>query len=102
MRPDDKQVLLDALEQIKVPDPSENFEQRLYQDWERVVLTSPAKSTRAISEILMIARGHHKLFIFLAMMAILASVLLGQRMVNSTEDELRRIDALSELSLSTI
>jgi len=102
MKSNDRQVFLDALEQMKPPDPSANFEQRLHQDWERMVLTSPAKSTHGISEVLTFARTHHKLVIFLAMMAIIASVLLGQGTMGSAEDDLRHIDALSELSLSTM
>ena len=102
MKSNDRQVLLNTLEQVKPPDPSANFEQRLHQDWERLVLTSPTKSTHGISEVLTFAWAHHKLVIFLAMMAIVASVLLGQRMIASAEDDLQQIDALSELSLSTI
>jgi hypothetical protein len=45
---------------------------------------------------------HPRLVALIAIVIITASVLLGQHLLTSPEEELHRIDALSELSLSTI
>jgi len=101
MRSNDKQHLKRVLDQIKVQGPSTHFEQRIYQDWQRTV-SNVEQPTHRLSEALVLARLHPRIVGLIAIVAITASVLLGQHLLMSQDEELHRIDALSELSLSTI
>ena len=101
MRANDKKHLKKALDQIAVQEPSTHFEQRIYQDWQRTVAKTE-KPNHGLSEVLVLARLHSKIAALIAFVVIAASVLLGQHLLTSPEEELYRIDALSELSLSTI
>jgi len=101
MRSKDKQHLKKVLDQIKAQDPSTHFEQRIYQDWQRTV-SNVEQPTYRLSEALALARLHPKIVGLIAVVVITASVLLGQHLLTSQDEELHRIDALSELSLSTI
>ena len=101
MRSIDKKHLKKVFDQIEAQEPSAHFEQRIYQDWQRVVANAERPIYR-LSEVLVLAKLHHKLVIFMAIVAITASVLLGQHVLGSQDEDLHRIDALSELSLSTI
>ena len=101
MRANDKKHLKKALDQIEVQEPSIHFEQRIYQDWQRTVAKTE-KPNHGLSEVLVLARLHSKIAALIAFVVIAASVLLGQHLIASQDDELHRIDALSELSLSTI
>ena len=101
MRSNDKMYLKKALDQIEVQDSSPHFEQRIYQDWQRTV-SNVEQPTYRISEALALARLHPKIVGLIAVVVITASVLLGQHLLTSEDEELHRIDALSELSLSTL
>ena len=101
MRANDKKHLKKVLDQIEVQEPSTHFEQRIYQDWQRTVAKTE-KPNHGLSEVLVLARLHSKIAALIAFVVIAASVLLGQHLLTSPEEELYRIDALSELSLSTI
>jgi len=101
MRSNDKQHLKKVLDQIKAQDPSTHFEQRIYQDWQRM-LSNTDQPTHRLSEALVLVKLHPKIIGLIAIVAITASVLLGQHFLMSQDEELHRIDALSELSLSTI
>ena len=101
MRSNDKKHLKRVLDQIKVQGPSTHFEQRIYQDWQRTV-SNVEQPTHRLSEALVLARLHPRIVGLIAIVAITASVLLGQHLLMSQYEELHRIDALSELSLSTI
>ena len=101
MRSKDKQHLKKVLDQIKAQDPSTHFEQRIYQDWQRTV-SNVEQPTYRLSEALALARLHPKIVGLIAVVFITASVLLGQHLLISQDEELHRIDALSELSLSTL
>ena len=101
MRASDKKHLKKVLDQIEVQEPSTHFEQRIYQDWQRTVAKTE-KPNHGLSEVLVLARLHSKIAALIAFVVIAASVLLGQHLIASQDDELHRIDALSELSLSTI
>ena len=98
MRSNDKKHLKRVLDQIKVQGPSTHFEQRIYQDWQRRV-SNVEQPKHRLSEALVLARLHPKI---IGLIAITASLLLGQHFLMSQDEELHRIDALSELSLSTI
>jgi len=101
MRSNDKKHLNQVLDQIKVQGMSTDFEQRIYQDWQRTV-SNMEQPTYRLSEALALARLHPKIVGLIAVVVITASVLLGQHLLTSQDEELHRIDALSELSLSTI
>lgn len=101
MRSNDKMHLKRVLDQIKVQEPSTHFEQRIYQDWQRTV-SNVEQPTYRLSEALALARLHPKIVGLVAVVVITASVLLGQQLLTSQDEELHRIDALSELSLSTL
>jgi len=101
MRANDKKHLKKVLDQIEVQESSTHFEQRIYQDWQRAVSMGDQPTDR-FSEVLVLARLHPRLVALIAIAIITASVLLGQHLLTSPEEELHRIDALSELSLSTI
>ncbi|ANJ00229.1 MULTISPECIES: hypothetical protein [Polynucleobacter] len=102
MRSNDKKYLKKALDQIEVQSSSSDFEQRIYQDWQRTV-TKVEKPSNRFSEVLVLLKLHPKRVTFLLIALVITSALLTQKLlVNSQDDELRRIDALSELSLSTI
>ena len=101
MRANDKKHLKKVLDQIEVQESSTHFEQHIYQDWQRAVSKGDQPTDR-ISEVLVLARLHPRLVALIAIVIITASVLLGQHLLISPEEELHRIDALSELSLSTI
>ncbi|MDH6504947.1 hypothetical protein [Polynucleobacter sphagniphilus] len=101
MRVNDKKHLKKVLDQIEVQEPSTHFEKRIYQDWQRTVAKTE-KPNHGLSEVLVLARLHSKIAALIAFVVIAASVLLGQHLLTSPEEELYRIDALSELSLSTI
>ena len=101
MRSNDKKHLNRVLDQIKVQGMSTDFEQRIYQDWQRTV-SNVEQPTYRISEALALARLHPKIVGLIAVVVITASVLLGQHLLTSQDEELHRIDVLSELSLSTI
>ena len=101
MRSNDKQHLKRVLDQIKVQGPSTHFEQRIYQDWQRRV-SNVEQPKHRLSEALVLARLHPKIVGLIAVVVITASVLLGQHLLTSQDEELHRIDVLSELSLSTI
>jgi hypothetical protein len=102
MRSNDKTYLKKALDQIEVQSSSSDFEQRIYQDWQRTVAKADNSSNR-FSEVLTLARLHPKAVAFLLILLAAASVLLTQHfLIASQDEELRRIDVLSELSLSTI
>jgi hypothetical protein len=101
MRVNDKKHLKKVLDQIEVQEPSTHFEQRIYQDWQRVVLKVD-RPTHRFTEVLALARLHPRLAALIAMVVITGSVLLGQHLLTNQDEELHRIDALSELSLSTI
>ena len=101
MRANDKKHLKKVLDRIEVQEPSTQFEQRIYQDWQRTVAKTE-KPNHGLSEVLVLARLHPKLAALMAFVVIAGSVLLGQHLIASQDDELHRIDALSELSLSTI
>ena len=98
MRSNDKKYLNKALDQIEVQSPSFDFEQRIYQDWQRAV-TNEDQSTHRLTEAMVLVKSHPKI---IGLIAITASLLLGQHFLMSQDEELHRIDALSELSLSTI
>ena len=101
MRVNDKKHLKKVLDRIEVLEPSTQFEQRIYQDWQRAVSKGDQPTDR-FSEVLVLARLHPRLVTLIAIVIITISVLLGQHLLTSPEEELHRIDALSELSLSTI
>jgi len=101
MRSNDKMDLKKVLDQIEVQDSSTHFEQRIYQDWQRTVSNGIHPAHR-FSNVLVLARLHPKIVGLIAIVAITASVLLGQHLLTSQDEELHRIDALSELSLSTL
>ena len=101
MRATDKKHLKKVLDRIEVQEPSTQFEQRIYQDWQRAVSKGDQPTDR-FSEVLVLARLHPRLVTLIAIVIITISVLLGQHLLTSPEEELHRIDALSELSLSTI
>lgn len=101
MRANDKKHLKKVLDRIEVQEPSTQFEQRIYQDWQRAVSKGDQPTDR-FSEVLVLARLHPRLVTLIAIVIITISVLLGQHLLTSPEEELHRIDALSELSLSTI
>ncbi|MBU3615577.1 hypothetical protein ICN46_11815 [Polynucleobacter sp. Latsch14-2] len=101
MRANDKKHLKKVLDQIEVQESSTQFEQRIYQDWQRAVSKGDQPTDR-FSEVLVLARLHPRLVTLIAIVIITISVLLGQHLLTSPEEELHRIDALSELSLSTI
>jgi|GEM_PF-430455 len=102
MRSNEKKQLKKIFDQIEVQNPSIHFEQRIYQDWQRVVAKAE-KPNHRFSEVLVHAKVHPRMVVFLVIVAIAASILLAQHLlISSQDDELRRIDALSELSLSTI
>lgn len=101
MRPSEKNHLKKVLDQIEVEKPTANFEQRIYQDWQRAV-TQVEKPAHRFSEVLVLVKMRPKRLVLLAIIAITASVLLGQQIIVSQDEELHRIDTLSELSLSTI
>ena len=101
MRANDKKHLKKVLDQIEVQESSTHFEQRIYQDWQRTVAKTE-KPNHGLFEVLVLARLHPKLAALMAFVVIAGSVLLGQHLIASQDDELHRIDALSELSLSTI
>jgi len=101
MRANDKKHLKKVLDQIKIQEPSTHFEQRIYQDWQRAVSKGDQSRDR-FSKVLVLARLHPRLVALIAIVGITAFVLLGQHLLTSPEEELHRIDALSELSLSTI
>ena len=101
MRSNDKKHFKRALDQIKVQDPSTHFEQRIYQDWQ-IAVSNLEQPTHRFSNALVLARLHPKIVGLIVIIAIAVSVLLGQQLLTSQDEELHRIDALSELSLSTI
>ena len=101
MRSNDKKHLNQVLDQIKVQGMSTDFEQRIYKDWQRTV-SNVEQPTYRLSEALALARLHPKIVGLIAVVVITASVLLGQHLLTSQDEELHRIDALSELSLSTL
>jgi len=101
MRANDKKHLKKVLDQIEVQESSTHFEQRIYQDWQRMV-SNTDQPTHRFSEALVLVKLHPKIIGLIAIVAITASVLLGQHFLMSQDEELHRIDALSELSLSTI
>lgn len=101
MRSNDKKYLKKALDQIEVQRPPAHFEQRIYQDWQRTV-SNANQSTQRFFSVLVLARLHPKVVGLLAIMAIAASVLIGQHWMSFEDEELHQIDVLSELSLSTI
>jgi len=101
MRSNEKKHLKRVLDQIKVQGPSTHFEQRIHQDWQRTV-SNVEQPTHRFFNVLVLARLHPRIIGLTAILAITASVLLGQHLLTSEEEELHRIDALSELSLSTI
>ena len=101
MRSNDKKHLRRILDQIKVQGPPTHFEQRIYQDWQRAV-SNVEQSTHRLSDALALVRLHPKIVGLIAIVAITASALLGQHLLTSQDEELYRIDVLSELSLSTI
>ena len=101
MRSNDKKHLNRVLDQIKVQGMSTDFEQRIYQDWQTTV-SNVERPTYRLSEALALARLHPKIVGLIAVVVITASVLLGQHLLTSQDEELHRIDVLSELSLSTI
>jgi hypothetical protein len=101
MRSSDKKYLKKVLDQIEVQDPSTDFEQRIYQDWQRTV-SNEDQSTHRLTEAMVLVKSHPKIIGLIAIVAITASLLLGQHFLMSQDEELHRIDALSELSLSTI
>ena len=101
MRSNDKKHLNRVLDQIKVQGMSTDFEQRIYQDWQTTV-SNVERPTYRLSEALALARLHPKIVGLIAVVVITASVLLGQHLLTSQDEELHRIDALSELSLSTL
>ena len=90
-----------VLDQTLIEAPSTHFEQRLHQDWQRII-GSQAHPKRSLSQVLTLAKSRRRIAALLAMMAIMTSILLGQHWLNSQEDDLRQIDTLSELSLSTL
>jgi hypothetical protein len=101
MKTNERSHLKKAFDRIDVGPLATSLEQRIYQDWQSVVATNQKPSNR-ISEVLVMAKLHPKSVIFIAIVTIAASVLLGQHFYAAQEDDLHRIDVLSELSLSTI
>ena len=97
----DKHDLQQILDQVQVEEPSANFEQKLFQDWQRIVLQNEQPPTR-LSEVMVLAKSHPKLSLLVMTLVLMTSVLLGQYWMASQDEELHRIDALSELSLSTM
>jgi hypothetical protein len=101
MRSNDKKHLKKMLDQIKVQEASTHLEQRIYQGWQRAVANKD-QSTFRLSEVLTLAKLHPRLVGLIAIVVISASVLLGQHLLGSQDEDLHQIDALSELSLSTL
>ena len=101
MRSNDRKHLKKVLDQIEVQGPSAHFEQRIYQDWQKTA-SNVNQPTHRFSNILVLARLHPKIFGLIVIAVITASVLLGQHWLSFEDEELHRIDALSELSLSTL
>lgn len=101
MSSNEKKQFLQVLDQLPVQEPSVYFEQRLHQDWERTILNRVPKK-HYLSSAIALAKTHRRVTALLGMVVITASILLSQYALNSQEEDLRQIDTLSELSLSTI
>lgn len=101
MKLNDKKSLKRLFDQVKVQEPSTHFERRIFQDWQRS-FNKTEKSHHAFSDVLTLAKLHPKLLVLIAIVAVTASVFLGQHLLMSQDEGMHRIDALSELSLSTI
>jgi hypothetical protein len=101
MRTTENKKLQKLLDQISVPSSSAHFEKTLHQDWRRVVHREVYPSHR-MSHVLTLAKSHRRLTAFIVAAAFLASALMGQHVLSSQEEDLRQMDTLSELSLSTL
>jgi hypothetical protein len=101
MRTTENKNMQKLLDQIAVPSPSAHFEKILQQDWRRVVPQEVYPSHR-IADVLTLAKSHRRLTAFIAAAAFLASALMVQHVLSSQEEDLRQMDTLSELSLSTL
>jgi hypothetical protein len=101
MRSNDQKHLKKILDRIEIQDPSPQFEQRIYKDWERSVIQVEEPNNR-LSEVLALVKLHPKIVTLIAIISITASLLLGHYVMMSPDEELHRVDVLSELSLSTL
>jgi hypothetical protein len=93
--------LKNILDKIDAPKTSAGFEEKILRDWERVVVvSSPAVRThaRAIS----LVAAHPRMSILLASFVLMAAALLSYQAWQNQDEQLNRIDVLSELSLSTL
>ena len=97
----DKQNLRKMFDQIDVEEPSPNFEHRVFQDWQHTVLRTEKPSTR-LSDVLVMAKNHRKFSLLMLMVVLMSSFFLSQCLMTFQDEDLHRIDALSELSLSTM
>lgn len=60
------------------------------------------KPSHAWSDVLALVGTHRKLTLLLTSIALIASVLLAQKLYLDQEEDLNNVDVMSELSLSTI
>jgi len=101
MKGDEKQILRQALDHLDIPKPSTQFEKRLIQDWERLALKG-RQPVGLFSDVLVLMRLQRKFILLVVSTALILSVFAGRNFLLNQEDDLNRIDVLSELSLSTL
>lgn len=97
----DKEIFKKILDGLNPPQCSNDFESKLNRDWSRLHI-SVNRDRNIVMNALALARPNLKLSVFLISFLLFGAVLVGQKLINAQDDELERIDPLSELSLSTL
>jgi hypothetical protein len=93
--------LKSILDKIDSPKTSSGFEDRILRDWKRVVPSS-SHARHSHTRVLSLVATHPKISVLLASFVLLAAALLTYQAWQNQDEQLNRIDVLSELSLSTL
>jgi hypothetical protein len=93
--------LKNILDKIESPKTSSGFEEKILRDWERSVV-APLPAVRAHTRVVSLVATHPRMSMLLASFVLMAAVLLTYQAWQNQDEQLNRIDVLSELSLSTL
>jgi len=89
------------LDKIDHPKPSPGFEGQLIQNWQNLV-SGLQPTINAHGRSLSLVGAHHRAVMLAVSFLIMTAVLVTYQLGHNQEEQLNRVDVLSELSLSSL
>jgi hypothetical protein len=93
--------LKSLLDKIDSPKTSSGFEEKILRNWERTVVGS-TPNHHSHNRVLSIVAAHPRMSMLITSFVLMAAILLTYQVWQNQDEQLNRIDVLSELSLSTL